>query len=651
MREPEIIPDFVVNLSNENFTEKEMNLLNRGLKFTPKPNKLNVTETVVDIETILKHKLPSTQHTIRSEAKTIISNVIETDKNEQKHNNNYFNTLKSLKEKNCVYTKADKGNKLVIMDKTDYNDRVNELIADCNYKVMNKDLLPSMIRESDKVRQKIGTAFSTRLSRNLIVSNPSIAKIYCLPKIHKIGRKMRPIVSSISTPTYKMAKWLVKEVKQLPSIKSCSVKDTHEFVNKIKSVKLNNNEIMVSFDVVSLFPSIDVDLALLEFENHLTDSEINNTVKNVYIDVAKVCMKQNYFKFGNKCYKVENGTNMGNPLSPLISECFMGALERKLKELNVIPRVWHRYVDDVFAVIEKEKVNDILNVLNSQFPTIKFTCEIENNNELPFLDIKIIKKFDNTLEFAIYHKPTSTMRVITNDSHCSFKTKQAAFHSLAHRLCTIPLSIKHYKDEYDYISNVAKVNGYQQSMVDDIIKKHAKIVNRTNMTTLIPIDDSQKEKQFVSMFYQPTITNKLKNVFNENKMLIVYRNQNKLGDLLGTTKDKTENLKKSGIYRISCDQCEAVYIGQTKRAIETRFKEHCLHIHNKHAYRSAFAAHVLDSGHENVSIDNVELLRSVNDERRLDAYECVAIYKNPNNINLDNGNIMSPLFALTKNLI
>ena len=41
--------------------------------------------------------------------------------------------------------------------------------------------------------------------------------MYCLPKIHKPGNSVRPIVSSINSPTYLLSKWLVKEFSYLPN--------------------------------------------------------------------------------------------------------------------------------------------------------------------------------------------------------------------------------------------------------------------------------------------------------------------------------------------------------------------------------------------------------------------------------------------------
>lgn len=110
--------------------------------------------------------------------------------------------------------KADKGNKVVILNSADYDNRVRAVIEECSYKKVNRSPLPKMIRESDELRKEVSKTFGKRLLRNLIVPNPIVAKIYALPKLHKDGEKMRPIVSNINTPIYKIAKWLVREVKK-----------------------------------------------------------------------------------------------------------------------------------------------------------------------------------------------------------------------------------------------------------------------------------------------------------------------------------------------------------------------------------------------------------------------------------------------------
>lgn len=73
-----------------------------------------------------------------------------------------------------------------------------------------------------------------------------------------------------------------------------------------------------------------------------------------------------FFQFNMEFHKVgkgNNNTNIRNPISPLISEVLMAALEMKLKKMiTITARVWWRYVDDVFTTVkisEIEFVNSI----------------------------------------------------------------------------------------------------------------------------------------------------------------------------------------------------------------------------------------------------------------------------------------------------
>lgn len=125
-------------------------------------------------------------------------------------------------------------------------------------------------------------------------------------------------------------------------------------------------------------------------------------------------------------------------LSPLIVELFMSAFEMDLKSNGQIPRVWHRYVDDVVAIVRKDDITNVLDTLNSKHQSIKFTYETEINEKLPFLDL-VLHRIDGKIDIGVYHKPTTAMRTITCDSHCDIKHKQAAYHSMVYRLCRLPL--------------------------------------------------------------------------------------------------------------------------------------------------------------------------------------------------------------------
>jgi hypothetical protein len=342
---------------------------------------------------------------------------------------------------------------------------------------------------------------------------------------------------------------------------------------------------------------------------------------------------------------------MGNPMSPFIAEVYMSKFEIEMKEENITPRIWIRYVDDVLAVVKKDKVDQILNSINSRHPSIKFSCELEKEKSLPFLDL-MLKRKNNKIEFEIFHKPTSTTRYITSDSHSPHQHKVAAFHSMVHRLCRIPLKIEAYMKEYKYILELANINGYNGKMIDEMIAKHARKIKKSSLSTLFRQEKYLERQAFdertrVCMTFVPEVTNKLKRVFQKHNLCMVYSNKRKLRNLLGSTKDKCPTLKKSGIYSIKCDNCNAEYIGQTRRNIKTRYNEHFSHIKYNRPEKSSVASHMLSYRiPHTTSINNLSLLKEVNNSNKLDAYESYFIQSSENSMNTDNGPINSSLFAL-----
>ena len=102
---------------------------------------------------------------------------------------------------------------------------------------------------------------------------------------------------------------------------------------------------------------------------------------------------------------------MGSPLVPIMANIFLCHYEKIWLDScpsNIKPKLYNRYVDDTFVLFDNEmKAHDFLTYLNSKHPNIKFTIEIENNNSLPFLDVRIDKTTD-VFQTSIYRKSTFT---------------------------------------------------------------------------------------------------------------------------------------------------------------------------------------------------------------------------------------------------
>ena len=84
-------------------------------------------------------------------------------------------------------------------------------------------------------------------------SRPGI--LYGLPQVHKPSIPLRPIVSSINSHSYPLAKYLVSLLRPI-SINQYTIHDRFSFVKKLFRQKFDNEIVMVSFDVTSLFAKI-----------------------------------------------------------------------------------------------------------------------------------------------------------------------------------------------------------------------------------------------------------------------------------------------------------------------------------------------------------------------------------------------------------
>ena len=81
--------------------------------------------------------------------------------------------------------------------------------------------------------------------------------------------------------------------------------------------------------------------------------------------------------------------------------------------------------------------------------------EIENNNYLPFLDLKIMKN-NKKLEFGIFRKDTHADNYIKSNSYNPVTHEHAIINSLAYRFVNVPLNSVEYKKEYNCIIKTAE---------------------------------------------------------------------------------------------------------------------------------------------------------------------------------------------------
>lgn len=642
--------NFVINKTERTFTTDQLRLLNKGLKYKPKPLEVPKNEIIVAVESTIQFMQIEEKMNIREEVSKILTERNDEDIGSKKE----FRIIKELKKSGCVFLEPDKGKAVVIMEREDYRKAAMDHLSSNNYKLVKSrrkfpvDQLQAEVKAELKKLKDEGFLSGLEV-RKLTIANPVIPSFSCLPKTHKEGNKIRPVVSNINSPTSEICKMLVQRIRSLKKPFSLSVKNSFEMANILVGKKLEDNEILISFDVEALYPSVPVNEAVKLFVDWIDNQDIADIDAQIIVRMLKLVMKQRWLEFEGKIYEQKDGLFIGNALSPILAEIFMGSIEKKAMNNDLFPRFWYRYVDDVVAIVRKGEEHRVLDFLNSQNKAIRFTMEVESSGMLPFLDLKIIREGDG-LALDIYRKPTDAPLCITRDSHHPWKYKTAAFESALFRMWNIPLSECRRKVELEYLKEMARVNGYDERLVRKLNNKHEMRWERKKYTKLKPAlkmtsntDTSKSKVRGIVLPYHSALTNRLSNKLRANGVNTVYGSRGTLKELIGKVKRSRPKMECSGIYNIKCNDCAGNYVGQTRRRIETREKEHDRAINLRQPEKSALAFHSLEEQHRK---GECKLLKKVENIFQLDAWESLYIAKGQNLVNTGEPPLRSKLFEL-----
>ena len=183
--------------------------------------------------------------------------------------------------------KADKGGATVILNKEDYVTKMqSHLDLSDYYKELNQNPLSRITRE---VMETIkGSYIDNDIKKKILMLDPLIPRIYGLPQIHKLGIPLHPIVDTIRSPTYRLAKFFANKLNPLVGNTSSFIKDSPFFIEKIKNRHFDENELLLSLDVVSLFIII-----LINNENKVTEDLTDHETT----ELVGLCMRSTFFGF------------------------------------------------------------------------------------------------------------------------------------------------------------------------------------------------------------------------------------------------------------------------------------------------------------------------------------------------------------------
>ena len=724
----------VINISKRELSNVEIRLLQKGLKFTPTP-KRDTTDVVKDTDEFCrKLRLREFFHDSEYEDESLVRNNsnFKPPLNRNSYLDEYISCLKGYASTNAntnrvkdnlnkeertaienlrndptiVIKEADKGGAVVIMDRDHYKRMVMQQLLDEEFytEISGSQDKTTMKRVFDLIH-KYSDCLTKKEQDYLTKFECKSSNFYGLPKIHKSKQiqsglenntssyiklpeptdlKLRPIIAGPACPTQRLSNLLDILLKPLCKNVPSYVRDDLDFLRFIPDT-IDPDTILVSFDVVSLYTNIPHSLGI----EAITNSIERNTQlihprfpKEFIIDGLKLVLNNNHFFFDDRYFLQIKGTAMGTKVAPTYATLVMGFLEEKLyRKIDTqydtafseyIRNNWKRYLDDCFMFWSKtkEELSNFHQLLNDIHPSIQFTMDMQEE-ELPFLDIMIIKKDDKIITDLFYKKTDSHQYLIFNSCHPSH-TKRNIPYNLARRVCTIVLEPSLRNKRLEELKLFLREQLYPKKLIDSAITKAKNIPIadlRTSKDTpaqkdMIPFVVTHNPrnakifnaaKQFLPILHQsPNLRNLIKpqdfihsqrQPPNLKKLLTraqftstseeTYKISKCLdprcgtcqfileGDLFKFKNGKTfrvnDNMScksKNLIYCMICPSCSEEYIGQTGTKLADRVRVHKQQIKDPTVRNTPCSAHFDNCGHGKFIIFPFYKVKSDNENLR-----------------------------------
>ena len=322
---------WVINISSKPLTPDQEKLLAHGPNYAIVPKEPPITQYVAAVEQACTKLEEGKAEEFRVQVKSAIQKIKKPRPNLTRGERKAITELK--KDQSRMILTTDKGVALVVLNTEDYKKKAEDLLNQDTYRILTTDptmrLKNKMINLLKSIKSKGG--ITEELYKRLYPTGAGSPKFYGLPKVHKPGMPLRPIVSSIGAVTYQTSKEVARILKPLVGKSIHHVKNTQDFIDSIRGIHLGEDQCMMSYDVKALFTSIPTTKACIIIKQRLEEDQELKQRTSLSIDnitsLLEFCITSTYFSFQGKFYEQVEGAAMGSPLSPIVANLYMENFE------------------------------------------------------------------------------------------------------------------------------------------------------------------------------------------------------------------------------------------------------------------------------------------------------------------------------------
>ena len=499
----------------------------------------------------------------------------------QKSPRNIAMTKQYLKEDNLLAIPFDEGMGICVMDKSTYHSKLDKIISLPQFeKVLpkRKNEKHPVLKEEEIIIETLKTLksegeISEELFDKIKPRGSQPARLYGLSKVHKKDTSLRPVLSMPGSAYHKIA---VQVTEWLSVVDECKINSsTKSIADSLKSIKLDEDEVIVSFDVASLYTNVPVTEAIdvcsdLLFSGKYQLPPVNKPTFKKLLEIAtcNVLMLTH-----DGYYRQRDGLAMGSPPAPPLANGWLHSHDHKIRD---DAKLYSRYIDDIIRSISKCKVETKLREINNLHPSLSFTIETEIEGQLPFLDMKITRSNCN-LSSTWYCKPTDTGLIMNFHALAPTRYKRSVVCGFVHRIYRACSTWENFHSSLERAIKILHNNQYPADFYEPLIRASIEKLYVPREISEPESESDEVAKHMVFLQYRGKITEEYVRALHKLnapcKPILTLR---KLKTILPTLKVQVDKECRARIvYKVSCPRCKACYVGQTDRHYLIRFREHC----------------------------------------------------------------------------
>jgi len=413
-------------------------------------------------KTFLKH--PITQHNLSTSEKQALKHL-------QHH-------------PHIIVKSADKGGAVVVMDRTLYiQEAFRQLHNTDYYRPIPAPIYPQTAVSINQILLQLRSKGHISAKQFSYLSiPPHIAKsryFYLLPKIHKARSSWpnphmpagRPIVSDCASESSKICEFIDYFLQPLSIRHPAYIKDTYDFVNKIRDLPIHPDHLLFTADVTALYTNMKPDLIIQAIQDIFKQYPDPTRPDSELLQLLSLTLYNNDFEFLGQFYLQTCGIAMGRRYAPSAANIYLQPFDNLARTgFHIKPLLYYRFLDDIFGTWPGTATELLAfqDYLNSLIPGISVTFTYKTNI-IDFLDTRIYKYTSpsglTTLQTKVFFKPTDTHQLLHKTSFHASHTFTSILRCQFIRFKRISSTFQDFQEASSVLINVLTQRGYSRSLL------------------------------------------------------------------------------------------------------------------------------------------------------------------------------------------